>query len=140
MNTRTETIQTEHKEPLNKGDLPVLNRQLLSQYDAMDAELPDEPLLPKLIGIFQKNIPEHLNRLEIAVKSGNAPEAAHLIHKMLGMSHNAGALRLSDQFLAFEQGDDEKRLAINSQDMAIFFELFHQADAALTEYVLSRHH
>jgi HPt (histidine-containing phosphotransfer) domain-containing protein len=114
---------------------PILNEDLLAQYQAMDEGVTDDPLLPKLIGIFQKHIPEHLERLESALEKQDVNEVTYVIHKMLGMAHNAGALRLSDLLMILENGENETRMSLRRDDVALLKQEFEAAAAALREYL-----
>src|SRR5689334_21189594 len=58
---------------------PLLNDALLEQYHAMDEGAKDDPLLPKLFGIFQKNLPEHITRLVAALGKQDETEVSYLI-------------------------------------------------------------
>jgi HPt (histidine-containing phosphotransfer) domain-containing protein len=113
----------------------ILNEELLAQYQAMDEGVMDDPLLPKLIGIFQKHIPEHLERLEAALDKQDVKDVTYVIHKMLGMAHNAGALRLSDQLMILENAENETRMRMTREDVAQLRQEFEAAAAALREYL-----
>lgn len=114
---------------------PVLNETLLSQYEAMDEGVTDDPLLPKLVGIFQKHLPEHLIRLDAGLQKQDEAEVSYVIHKMLGMAHNVGALRLSDFLMVLENSDPEVKLSLGQQDVKLLQQEFEAAAAALDEYL-----
>jgi len=114
---------------------PVLNETLLAQYEAMDEGVTDDPLLPKLVGIFQKHLPEHLKRLEVGLHMQDETEVSYVIHKMLGMAHNVGALRLSDVLMMLENSDPDMKLSLGQEDMKLLQQEFEAAAAALDEYL-----
>jgi HPt (histidine-containing phosphotransfer) domain-containing protein len=116
---------------------PLLNDALLAQYEAMDEGAKDDPLLPKLFGIFQKNLPEHIARLIAALDKQDETEVNYIIHKMLGMAHNVGALRLSDILLILEHAEVETKMQLNQEDLALLEAEFKAAESALYDYMKS---
>lgn len=119
---------------------PILNDTLLAQYEAMDEGVTDDPLLPKLFGIFQKNIPEHMKRLVVALDKQDATEVNHIIHKMLGMAHNVGALRLSDILMVLEQSEITVKMQLDQNDLALLNAEYGSAVSALREHLKSVTH
>jgi HPt (histidine-containing phosphotransfer) domain-containing protein len=114
---------------------PVLNETLLAQYEAMDEGVVEDPLLPKLVGIFQKHMPEHLKRLDAGLQKQDEAEVSYVIHKMLGMAHNVGALRLSDFLMVLENSDPDVKLNLAQEDVKLLQQEFEAAAAALDEYL-----
>lgn len=114
---------------------PVLNESLLLQYEAMDEGVPDDPLLPKLVSIFQKHLPEHLKRLDAGLQKQDEAEVSYVIHKMLGMAHNVGALRLSDLLMVLENSSPEGKLSLGQDEVKRLQQEFEAAAAALDEYL-----
>lgn len=114
---------------------PVLNESLLAQYEAMDEGVTEDPLLPKLVGIFQKHLPEHLERLDAGLQKQDEAEVSYVIHKMLGMAHNVGALRLSDLLMVLENSDPVAKLSLGPEDVKHLKQEFEAASAALDEYL-----
>jgi HPt (histidine-containing phosphotransfer) domain-containing protein len=119
---------------------PILNETLLAQYEAMDEGVTEDPLLPKLVGIFQNHLPQHLERLEKALQNQDETEVNYVIHKMLGMAHNVGALRLSDVLMVLENSDTEVKMNLGPADVDLLQREFEAAAAALDEYLLSGPH
>jgi len=144
MNTMPQAqIASEHSEEQNielKSSRPVLNETLIAQYEAMDEGIADDPLLPKLYAIFQKNIPEHLKRLALALQKQDEADVSYLIHKMLGMAHNVGALRLSDILLILEQSDIATKMRLDGEHLGLLHSEFGAAETALKFYMNSRSH
>lgn len=114
---------------------PILNETLLAQYEAMDEGVTDDPLLPKLVSIFQKHMPEHLKRLAAGLQKQDEAEVTYVIHKMLGMAHNVGALRLSDFLMVLENSDPEGKMGLGPDDVTLLQQEFEAAAAALDEYL-----
>lgn len=119
---------------------PILNETLLAQYEAMDEGVIEDPLLPKLVGIFQKHLPEHLKRLETALQNQDETEVNYVIHKMLGMAHNVGALRLSDVLMVLENSETDAKMSLGRVDVELLNQEFEAAAAALDEYLKSGPH
>lgn len=141
MNTATQVpshqVLQEEELPSSR---PILNETLLSQYEEMDEGVTENRLLPKLFGIFQKNIPEHMQRLSIALNKQDGAEVNYLIHKMLGMSHNVGALRLADILMILEQADIGTKLRLDPEDLMVLAEEYKAAEAALIQYIRNQIH
>jgi HPt (histidine-containing phosphotransfer) domain-containing protein len=114
---------------------PVLNETLLAQYEAMDEGVTEDPLLPKLVAIFQKHLPEHLKRLDAGLKKQDEAEVSYVIHKMLGMAHNVGALRLSDYLMVLENSEADVKMSLGPEEVKQLQEEFEAAAAALDEYL-----
>lgn len=114
---------------------PILNESLIAQYEAMDEGVTDDPLLPKLVNIFQKHLPEHLARLDLALQKHDEAEVTYVIHKMLGMAHNVGALRLSDFLMALENSDTETKMRLDGDAVTLLNQEFEAASAALQEHL-----
>jgi HPt (histidine-containing phosphotransfer) domain-containing protein len=114
---------------------PVLNETLLAQYEAMDEGVTEDPLLPKLVGIFQKHLPEHLKRLDAGLAKQDEAEVSYVIHKMLGMAHNVGALRLSDYLMVLENSEADVKLSLGPEEVKTLQQEFEAAAAALDEYL-----
>lgn len=119
---------------------PVLNETLIEQYEAMDEGINDDPLLAKLFAIFQKSLPEHLNRLVVALQKQDETDVNYLIHKMLGMAHNVGALRLSEILMILEQSETTTRMRLDADDLALLNAEYRAAEAALKQHLNSRGH
>lgn len=114
---------------------PILNESLLAQYQAMDEGVTEDPLLPRLVGIFEKHMPEHLKRLHMGLQKQDEAEVTYVVHKMLGMAHNVGALRLSDILMVLENSEAETRMRLSDEDLALLMQEFEAAAAALQEYL-----
>jgi HPt (histidine-containing phosphotransfer) domain-containing protein len=123
-----------------ESEQPLLNDALLAQYEAMDEGAKDDPLLPKLFVIFQKNLPEHMDQLIEALGKQDETEVNYLIHKMLGMAHNVGALRLSDILTILEHAELPTKMRLNQEDLARIADEFKAAETALCDYMKSRAH
>ncbi|WP_141730968.1 Hpt domain-containing protein [Oligoflexus tunisiensis] len=119
---------------------PILNAALIEQYEAMDEGVTDDALLPKIFGIFHRNIPEHLERLTVALQSQDEETVNYVIHKMLGMAHNVGALRLSDILMILEQAETATKMHLTGNEVAMLQREFEAAVAALQEHLDQRTH
>ncbi len=128
------TFSEEHDIQLTSSS-PTLNETLLAQYRAMDEGVVEDPLLPRLVSIFAKHFPEHLKRLNLGLQAKDEAEVNYVIHKMLGMAHNVGALRLSDMLMVLESGEAEVKMRLSEEDVAQLVKEFEAAAAALQEYL-----
>jgi hypothetical protein len=70
---------------------------------------------------------------------GLFPEVSYVIHKMLGMAHNVGALRLSNVLMVLENSDPEVKLSLGQEDVKLLQQEFEAAAAALDEYLSEGH-
>ncbi|HYX33531.1 MAG TPA: Hpt domain-containing protein [Oligoflexus sp.] len=144
MNNMSQAQQS--SEPSEEQDIEltssqdILNDSLLAQYEAMDEGITDDPLLPKLFSIFQKNITDHLKKLAVALQKHDETEVNYLIHKMLGMAHNVGALRLSDVLMILEQAETSTKMRLDGHHLAILNAEYKAAEAALIQHMNSRSH
>ncbi len=118
----------------------ILNETLLEQYLEMDAKVSKDRLLPRLYRVFEKNFPDYLKVLTQAVQSHDPEQVSHMIHKMLGMAHNIGALRLSQILLHWEQLSVENKMQINEQTLEHLWNEFKTAEAALGQYIKIEEH
>ncbi len=114
---------------------PILNETMLDQYQAMDKGMAEDPLLPRLVSIFENHFPEHLKRLKLGLQTKNEAEVTYVIHKMLGMAHNVGVLRLSDMLMVLENSDTEAKMRLSGGDVTRLVQEFEAAAAALQEYL-----
>ncbi len=114
---------------------PILNETMLDQYQAMDKGMAEDPLFPRLVSIFENHFPEHLKRLKLGLQTKNEAEVTYVIHKMLGMAHNVGVLRLSDMLMVLENSDTEAKMRLSGGDVTRLVQEFEAAAAALQEYL-----
>jgi HPt (histidine-containing phosphotransfer) domain-containing protein len=133
-------MNTEDQKVELTSSSPVLNAALIEQYEAMDEGETEDALLPKIFGIFHRSIPEHIERLSEGLQSQDEETVNYVIHKMLGMAHNVGALRLSDILMVLEHAETATRMRLTQDDVAIIQEEFEAAVAALQDHIDQRTH
>jgi HPt (histidine-containing phosphotransfer) domain-containing protein len=133
-------IHTEDQKVELTSSSPVLNATLIEQYEAMDEGESEDALLPKIFGIFQGSMPEHLERLSEGLQSQDEETVSYVIHKMLGMAHNVGALRLSDILMILEHAENGTRMRLTQDDVALLQKEYEAAVAALQEHISRRTH
>lgn len=118
----------------------ILNEDLLAQYREMDARMSNNKMLPRLFQVFEKNFPDYLARLAEGLEVRNPEQVSHFVHKMLGMSHNIGALRLSQVLLHWEQLSVEDKMQIDTHVLDQILQEFKTAENALEKYIKEREH
>lgn len=118
----------------------ILNEDLLAQYREMDARMSKDKILPRLFQVFEKNFPDYLARLAEGLEVRNPEQVNHFVHKMLGMSHNIGALRLSQILLHWEQSSLENKMQIDTHALDQILQEFKTAESALEQYIREREH
>lgn len=130
----------EKDEPVDPSSQSILNEDLLAQYREMDARMSKDRMLPRLFHVFEKNFPEYLAKLTEGLETQNPEQVNHFVHKMLGMSHNIGALRLSQILLHWEQSSLENKMQIDTHGLDQILNEFKIAESALEQYLEEREH
>ncbi|HET9240064.1 MAG TPA: Hpt domain-containing protein [Oligoflexus sp.] len=125
----------EKDEPVDPGSQSILNEDLLAQYREMDARMSKDRMLPRLFQVFEKNFPEYIAKLIEGLETQNPEQVNHFVHKMLGMSHNIGALRLSQILLHWEQTSLENKMRIDTHALDQIRNEFKIAESALEQYL-----
>lgn len=118
----------------------ILNEDLLAQYREMDARMSKDQILPRLFHVFEKNFPDYLAKLTEGLQGHDPEQVTHFVHKMLGMSHNIGALRLSQILLHWEQSPVEDKMRIDTHALDQILKEFKTAENALEQYIKTREH
>lgn len=130
----------EQNEHADRSIQTVLNEDLLAQYREMDARMSKDHILPRLFHVFEKNFPDYLAKLTEGLQGQNPEQVTHFVHKMLGMSHNIGALRLSQILLHWEQSSLEDKMQIDTHALDQILKEFKTAESALEQYMKDREH
>jgi HPt (histidine-containing phosphotransfer) domain-containing protein len=130
----------EKDEYADPSDQTILNEDLLAQYREMDARMANDKILPRLFNVFEKNFPDYLAKLQEGLEVQSPEQVTHFVHKMLGMSHNIGALRLSQILLHWEQSSLENKMQIDTHALDQIMKEFKTAENALEEYIKDREH
>ena len=126
--TTTTKIMTAHNTPMN--DLPPVDMDRLNEFTEGNPEN-----LTELVSLYVQQTTQQLEQLEVAVKSGNAPDIRRLAHSCAGASATCGMRRIVVPLRELERQGSEGQLNQADELCAQTIKEFELIRSALSPYL-----